>query len=667
MKKFKIIPVTLLFTMVTATAPVWAENGTNDQSLDTVYVTATKVHSNDNVAETNAQEPPYSHLAVPESSKATTETFTRADIDKIHPKDIFDLIQHAAGVMGYNNGSKEMTAFKSRGGNVGVILDGSYLTYDMYTRMLARIPVDMVGSMTVVRGASSLTVGPMANIGGWEGIANSTDQTYIIIKTRKATSTGNEVIASYGSLNTNKETLIHDEKINDNSYYNFAFSGNWKNGINNNYENSKSVFFKYGETDKNNMSVDATYFYNHDNWNPELSYTTSGMQPGNSSRWTYDPIISNFFAVNITKPWSDHSVTTFNVGYSGVQSTYLAHSTAGRLILPIYNEKETLTQMNLQQTITSGSNTFKFGIQAMRWLSPSGMVYTTTWTNFDQHLYGIYLYDEKKINDKLTLDGGARLDKQSGSYDGPAWSCFGYKNSWNTNTKSLSIGANYKMDSVYTLSARMGYVNEPTDTFVTSTNNTILQDEKKLMYDLGITAKYNKHFNVSFTPYIYNIQNCKVPTNLSTRPSNGGVANVVAYSAMNLTRSGFESAIYGQFTDQWGYKISETHFTSNNAADSVTNPHNISSFMLSYKQGSINGNISLLHYSKFLLAPNNPYPMGGYSVISANISKELNSTTKITLYGNNLSNAKYATGLWTMGQYFWAPGRTYGVELSKKF
>lgn len=56
------------------------------------------------------------------------------------------------------------------------------------------------------------------------------------------------------------------------------------------------------------------------------------------------------------------------------------------------------------------------------------------------------------------------------------------------------------------------------------------------------------------------------------------------------------------------------------------------------------------------------FAMSGVTTIDINSNKELNANTTLTLFGNNITDQRYATGM-----NVYDTGATYGIQISKKF
>ncbi|MGL5513931.1 MAG: TonB-dependent receptor plug domain-containing protein, partial [Sporomusa sp.] len=110
----------VLSTLVNIATPAWAEEPSDTKEYDLPRV----VVMGQEIAE---ETPVYSRLAIPESSKAATETFTREDIEAMHPKDVLEVLERGAGFIGTRWGAKGYYNIQGRGGDsIGIVIDGIY-------------------------------------------------------------------------------------------------------------------------------------------------------------------------------------------------------------------------------------------------------------------------------------------------------------------------------------------------------------------------------------------------------------------------------------------------------------------------------------------------------------------------------------------------------------
>lgn len=667
-KTGKTVAAIVLSTLVSAAAPAWAEEAiaARDTEMSTVVVTAQKAE------EETEETPVYSRLAIPESSKAATEVITREDIEAMHPKDVLEILERGSGIVGTRWGNKGYYKVQARGGdNIGIIIDGVYFPDTQASRVLANLPVDLIESITLVRDASILTLGPVANFATNTAKGGTPSQGFIIIKTLQVTGPVDKAKLSYGTFDTEKFSIVHGDKTSDTASYAFGYAKDrsdgrtgWYNG-----RDLDTYFFKAGDKGED-WFADMTLIVNN-GWNgQQVWFNEDGSYLNrNTSLGKWDPINTTLFTSNAAKLWDKNHTTTFSFGYSSVRSSRIS-LVSSPSIKPRWEENEYLRELNLAHTLNFGRDTLKFGVQAMWWHSPTGVQGQAGYER-QEELYGYYLYGERRVNDKLTLDTGARMDKKhitkgvAKYFTGGSGSNIQYDSTygelWEEEAVSFSLGAAYRLNPVYKLSSRFSYSRQPAGRYLLTENNELLDAEVRYKYETGVTASYNKALNASLTAFCYDINDARVSTG-NTYYDAANDINVTTYTGRDLTRKGLELSVNGRLSGTLGYKAGYSYFTSSDALDDSYIPHSNYNLALNYRQADIAANISLLHLSRFASSMGDATRLGGYTTIDANISKELDERTKLTLYGRNITDRRYGRGM-----NYYDAGAEYGIEISKKF
>lgn len=679
MQKRRFVAAVVLSMLVgSVPVPALAEEQEEGQELEAVRVSDKRIK-----AETK-EEPSYSRFAIPESSKAAVETFTKEDIKAMRPRDVYDVIESALGTGIMRQGARVNNWAKGRGGDnsaIGIILDGVYLSSTETQRVLGNLPVELIESVKIVRDSTLLVTGPLTGFGSSTG--GSPNQGFIIITTRRADSRENEVRLSYGTFGTGKMSLFSGDRIGDKGYYGFAYVGATSDGKDNwnNAYDSKSFLINGGYAD-NGFTSNWTIYSNKGSREIQRFIRKDGKLYSNI--WKYDPMDTELFSFSTAKQWDVHNTTTISYGYSEAEGDQYAYTTTlggdeDAITNPNVAPKafgDRTNDFNIGHTIVNGSNTFKFGAQFIHWYQlTEGTVPAKR-----EKSSGYYLYDEKRVNDKLTVDGGYRIDKKKTvegsvkySDDGSTVKISDGQSA--DEATAVSLGAAYKLNPVYGLSARVSYNNTPTPDTLTTVGNLDLPAEKRYKYELGVTAKYSDAFNVTLTPFYYDIKNAKVANGTITVDTQ----SITVYKeADHLSRKGFELGMNGRLSNVLSYNAGYTWFTSSDSDEDVTNSHNKYTLKLNYKQDDVDGNITLLHVSSYMGSAPDPYkqPIGGFTTINASVSKSIDKTTRVTLFGQNLTDEKYSvfykgypggTGKDADMGYFYDVGRTIGVEVTKQF
>lgn len=639
-------------------------------------------------------DPVDSRLAVPPSSSLATEKITREDIEKIHPKDIVELIQNGMGLNATRYGAKGYVKFETRGGDeIGYIIDGIYFPESQASRMLMNLPVDMIESITLVRDASILTMGPVASFAQTNVKSGNAAQGYILIKTMTPTKKVDKATASYGTFDTTKISYVHGDTFDESGYYTLGYAkdkGNGMAGWNANYD-LDTYLFKAGDKGKD-WIANITVLYNEGDVHNQAQFASkanseAGIATSTLSLGGFLPIKTTAVAMNAAKQWDKNNTTDFSFGWSNVNSYRWApngnpvSANANAYNPGGFTENDYLRELNLGHTMDNGRDTLKFGTQLLWWHAPLGMG-KYGGVERQEELYGFYLYGERKATDKVTLDAAARLDKKHITHGAAKY--FGtttggaLENSlgemWEGNSFSTSVGAAYQINPVYKTTARIGYSQQADNEYLHAaaadgTQGDSLGDEKRMKYEAGLEAKYSKALNASLTAFYYDIDNARIVD--STHPYTDEYGyTVYSYNSKDLQRRGFELGLHGDLTDHFGYKAGYAYFASSDATDDLCSPHNRYNIELNYKNRNISANL-MLHHNSHYFGTNSGESAGSgtglcsmdeVTTIDLNINKEIDANTTLTLFGNNITDQRY-----TKGNLWYDTGATYGVQVSKNF
>jgi len=131
-----------------------------------------------------APDSPTNLYRVEASARFGTEVFTETDIKNIHPRDVIDLIDKATGINSTYQGRRSPFGFEERGGGTFTyIIDGAVLPPSS-NRILYKFPVAAIEEMQIVRGSTSLSLGPSIPIGA-SNSGSGLNTGFIIIRTKQ--------------------------------------------------------------------------------------------------------------------------------------------------------------------------------------------------------------------------------------------------------------------------------------------------------------------------------------------------------------------------------------------------------------------------------------------------------------------------------------------------
>ncbi|MEN6373788.1 MAG: TonB-dependent receptor [Smithella sp.] len=647
------------------------------------------------VTDRRAAEPVTSPYAVTESSKLQTEVWTKEEIEALHPETVWDVLEQVPGMEVTFQGRQHLNFSNVRGtGNYRVILDGVYVS--SIDRIASTLPVDAIESMTIVRDATALTLGPLTNFGAGTGSSN---QGFVIIKTKRSSKLEGGFVGSYGTFNTEKEHVYQGAKIG-NFDYRIAATNNRTEGRDDwyNASDNKSILFRGGYATK--AFYGDMLFYNSRgmrefqrgeylirtvktravttgpiaNRRPATYYEVGELD---NSKWKIDPMDATMFAVNLNKPWSDTQTTSFNYAYNSLQVHTVQGSFANSTVS--YSDQDSREQsVSLRHVINSHGHVFKLGGQYFNYVCPDGLA-PNTGKRVDESMYSLFVQDEYHLlNNRMTIDAGIRLDKKHFNNSPVTGAAV---DEWAKETWTGALGAAYKLTDIFTITGRYAYAENSLSSNQVSSDGSSLPPEKQSRFEAGILANIHPFFNPWITGYYYDTKDQKVSTT-GTDPNTG--ATVSSYidpitgeevdfvTAANVITKGVEAGISGNIFKPFTYRLQYTYVTTNDASTNDSIAHHLVSATVGCKYKNAFANLSYRYVGPHdrNSSPNGTvyYELGDYSRLDANVGynfKIFNRDTRVTVYGKNLGNKHYATRYVT-GAYK-DPGFQIGAELALSF
>ncbi len=645
-------------------------------------------------------EPVTSPYAVPESSKLQTVVITAEEIQALHPATVFDVFEQVPGMEVTYQGRQHIDFGGMRGsgtgGNYGVILDGVYMPTT--TRILATLPIDAIESMTFVRDATALLLGPLTNFGTSTGSSN---QGFVVIKTKRSAKLEGGLVASYGTFDTQKGHLYQGAKIGNFDYriaatYNSTDGKNdgelhdWYNGSDN-----RSLLFRGGYT-ASAFNADVLYYHSRGmrefqrgtiRTNDTVKYKDKPgppvqnnifYQPGelDGSKWKIDPMTYDAIAVNLSKPWNSTQTTTLQYAYSRLQvhtvqgsffsvppATYVPPSGVSEADQDTYSQN-----VGLRHIVNWRNNTFKVGGQFLTYRSPDGVA-PSTGKPFNERMYSLFVHDEHRmLNDRLTFDAGVRVDRK---YYVDSTVSGRPMHDWADPTYTCAFGASYKLNSLLTLTGRYAYSENSEGDYQVSADGSSLSPEKRSRYEVGILANVHPAFNPWITLYYYDTNDEKVTKSSIIDPQTGDEINLV--TAEDVITKGLEIGVNGQIWKPFTYDLSYSYKVTNSGTANQGMAHHLGSARLNYLYKNAFANVSARYVGSKTRCPYGAggvkyYPLDDYTRFDANVGYNLkifDRDTRLTLYGRNLGDKHYANR-YVSGAYY-DPGRQIGLELSYSF
>lgn len=258
---------------------------------------------------------------------AIPQTITREEIENLRPADVFELLNNATGVIATQGSRKGFSGLSVRGdSNFRWIVDGAYLQPNMAARIMRNLPVMAIEEITVVRGASALTMGPMT---GSASPGGAPVDGFVIVRTRKPAKDGGQARLAVESFDTVQAGVWAGEKRGDKEskgYIAGLLNYSDTNGPDelldngtgyNTWRTSQAGFSRQASTRQAgcwsiSWPTRMTVISACPNAN---NHFTSGNPPvfGTNGNWRIDPTQTDLYVVSGSKQWSPMHATLFNL------------------------------------------------------------------------------------------------------------------------------------------------------------------------------------------------------------------------------------------------------------------------------------------------------------------------------------------------------------------
>lgn len=646
-----------------------------------------------------APESPRNAFRTPPSSSSHSQTITRDEIEQMRPRDVFDLLNNAAGVIATQSSRKGFSGLTIRGdSNFRWIVDGAYLQPTMASRIMSNLPVGIIEEVKIVRGSSALTMGPMV---GSASPGGAPVDGFIVIRTRKPT--GREAqarvaVETQGTLQTHLwggDTF----KIGDGKGYIAGLLGyggkdgpgdRLDNGASYNVGREATSGVAKGGFDADGWLVDLTAYADVGDFEiPNANSHGTGQ-----GSWRMDPSRTNMLVVSGSKMWSESQTTLFNMSRLESRQKFWTANTAAGPYSSVQNDNYT-THLNLRHNIDIDKTRVMVGGDYFYWNAPKGQQYYEGIPREERTRGAFAQIEQALFDDRLTLDAAYRIDQVDiirglDYYTGGAQPYGGVNSPLRTTNKSLpianfySVGGAWKLTPDWKLTFRYGEGMQSTDGLNPRPGVALAEDRQK-KWEAGVEGRVEKWLNPGINFFHRTVENEKtlygytyqanngapqicrsgaVPTSGTLAPKSTS-ALTPCYDQADTTRSGVELSAWGAYAPKGSYRVSWTHFTGLENAAAIT-PRNIAEFSINQGVGDFILTGTIKHVAAYKGAATDAAAwLGGYTRYDVGVGYDFTlggADVRTTLYGRNLTDQRYET---TNGVQ--DIGRVIGIEALAKF
>jgi len=634
-----------------------------------------------------APDSPTNLYRVEASARFGAEVFTEKDIQNIHPHDVFDLIDKAAGISSTYQGRKSPFGVTERGGgSFTYIIDGAVLPPSS-NRVLYKFPVAAIEEMQIVRGSTSLTLGPSIPIGA-SNSGSGLNTGFIIIRTKQPKKLGAVMTASMAKAEgghpwENNESLYAGSPIKGDSPVSGYLGGllaqmnrpsldTWFDG-----RSSANGMGNAGLT-IGRLNVNAMFYRDSGTFEMQRGVLPSGALA--NDKMYYDPLVTTIYSSDSAMQWTPNQTTLFNLFKTMYSQTEL-----GQSFLAIASSQgdydEDTKGFGLRHNARFGDTLVQVGGQ-MSNSTGFGPNLSNKYNKYDTTITGWSASVEQTFLDgNLILDGGFRQDTKH--IDNSSTSAA--KNSANNDIDTApaniyALGSRWKFLENYALNGRYFKGDQGTsgDFDMRAQNGKELHAEKQDRIEVAVEAEFTPYFKPMLTWFSIETDNKKTATN-NTYIVGGNT--YYYYTEADEDRDGLELMLKGDIGKNTTYSLSWTHLlncdsTSNGiTTDNIglNTPENLYTFLVNHRWSDYRINLSLKQVDQWT---ENSYPggilqttgLGDYTRFDANIQRDFklnNAILTATLFGNNLGDEHYSTRYVT--GYYPDRGRTIGIEIALAF
>jgi len=358
---------------------------------------------------------PANPYRVEAAAQAGTEVLTQEDIQALEPRDVIDLLDKSVGLNVTYQGRRSPFFVDERGGgSMTYILNGSVLPSSS-NRILQNIPVEAIEEIQIVRGSTSLALGPSIPIGSASS-ASGINTGFVIIRTRQPSRTEASVTGSVeksasqpvadgqsvwvgtvlgkpdglsgfvGGMGSRSETPSKDSWFDGRSSDMLLLTGG----------------MRYGK-----LNVTGTAYIDSGRFEMQRGLTLADtLDP---SKWYYDPLITTVLSTDATMAWSGTQTTIASGFWTKFEQNEINESFANAT----HSERfftERSQGLGLRHNAQFGGTLLSVGSQYS--ISEGfGPNTNTTYNDWRTTILGWSGSAEQKLfSDRLTLDAGYRQD-----------------------------------------------------------------------------------------------------------------------------------------------------------------------------------------------------------------------------------------------------------------
>lgn len=635
-----------------------------------------------------------------ESDANHVQVIGREEIEHLRPRDVFELLNTATGVIATQGSRKGFSGLTIRGdSNFRWIIDGAMLQPTMASRIVKALPVMAIEQVKVVRGGSALGLGPMT---GSASPGGAPVDGFIIINTRKPARREVQLRLAAESFDTVQADVWLGTRFDGDGYKAYLAGvvsradtngpgDRLDNGATYNLARDNTAGLAKAGLDIAGWGVDLMLY--HDDGTFQIPNANShGTGQGS---WYMDPSNTRLASLTGSRSWTRGQTTVFGLTRTESRQTFWTANTAAGPYSAVQNDN-LLTQAYLRHVADFGPVRLSAGLDQVHWDAPNGQQYYEG-IRREEKTTGWSLQAEFTPVTALSLDASLRrdrvhvlhgLDYYIGGAQPPGGvnSPLRYQNRKLPAATFASLGAAYEVASGWKLAARYTQGQQAFESSLNPAPGVVFADDEQQKWELGLEGRIGSWLTPSINWFHREVKNEKSVAGYTYRATNGstqtcragaipasgalslatGQTPLPCYGQADTLREGVEVAIGLNPFPGSSVRASVTRFTDLSNTAASTTPKTIADIAFSHGLGAFTLSGSLKHVARHKGSSTDTTALlGGYTRADLGLAyafKLAGAPSRVTLYGRNLGDKRYETSNGVQDA-----GRTLGVEFTTSF
>ncbi|BBP45596.1 hypothetical protein THMIRHAS_09690 [Thiosulfatimonas sediminis] len=587
----------------------------------------------------------------PKSFSHNTQTFTQESMRDLPIANAYEMLDYATGAFIQTQGRKSAYFASIRAGsNLGMIIDGAYLPPPAASKVLMQLPVSAIESISVVRDASALNLGPLTSIVG--PMTSSRTEGFIVIKTLSAfKQPQRELHAKVGSYRqfevdtslsahfseevAGRVVLAHQQKQGPSDYYNDYRRdvGLWKlDGLGEHFDWQLNFFHADGEQGL------------------QRGLDSSGVS---DDKWRYEPLKMRMINAQAGYYWNAHSTTAVRLSHTQSDASLQKYSHVNPNAYAEEKTEEEFINLDLSHALNhelaGGQNLLRFGYNSMWYHNPTGMLYYPGFERKEQ-IQALYLQNEFR-KQAWSVDMGLRADKRTIDV--------GYEQVANQRRiiedveldalLTAAIGASYQASEQDLLTLRTLYT-EQQPLSVYTANNDQLAQENRLRTELGWSRQWialaQARFSTTLTGFHERLQDGAYVASQIEDPEDPN-SKINVYDNASWRNQGYEIEIKGAW-HRLNYEIAYSRVSPGDTPSGVVNvPESLVRARIGYQTPAWQLHLGARNMEEFISANKAGIgTAGGFTTYDASAGYRFKTdglAHRLVFSAKNLTDEKYET------------------------